>query len=278
MSKSIDLAIDNINSILQQEHDAGRVNSLKDLADSQRRRKSIDHYWQSIQTELASMDQQIRKLPELPPEEQILWAQSVLALRDLAFLELDTTGLDAEDEIIRFTLIDSSLNTINDFLIKPTNRRLSEEASRVNGIQAEQLEREGIALAEAWKRIQAALSGRYVVSYSQGWDVQQLKKVATRYQLEPVMVLGDDLQRHTFLYYHREYNLTLANICERIGHPLPEHPHQTSLDRAKGQVYVMTALTDAVTDVRPVKTDKASTESEIDFYSTILEDLDNTPF
>ena len=38
-----------------------------------------------------------------------------------------------------------------------------------------QLEHEGIALAEAWERIQAALGGRYVVSYNQGWDVQQLK-------------------------------------------------------------------------------------------------------
>ena len=130
MSTSLDLAIDSIKSLLQQEQKAGRVNSLNDVAYSQRRRTAIDHHWQAIQTELASIDQQIRDLPEMPPEEQILWAQSVLAMRNLAFLELDTTGLDAEDEIIRFTLIDSSLNVIDDFLIKPTNRRLSEGASR----------------------------------------------------------------------------------------------------------------------------------------------------
>lgn len=275
MEKSIDLALDMINSLLQQEQKAGHVNSLMEIADSQRRRKRIEHYWQIIQTELASIDQQIGKLPALPPEEHILWAQSVLALRDLAFLELDTTGLDAEDEIIRFTLIDPSLTTIDDFLIKPTNRRLSERASHVNGIQVAQLEREGIALAEAWKRIQAALGGRYVVSYNQGWDVQQLKTTSARHALEPIMVIGDDLQRHTFQYYHREYNLTLAVICERVGHPLPEYPHQTSLDRAQGQVHVMAAMADAVTEVRP---GKVAIQADIDFDIDGMVDLDSHPF
>jgi hypothetical protein len=275
MEKSIDLALDMINSLLQQEHKAGRVNSLLEIADSQRRRKRLEHYWQLIQTELASIDQQISKLPALPPEEHILWAQSVLAMRDLAFMELDTTGLEAEDEIIRFTLIDPSLTTIDDFLIQPTNRRLSERASHVNGIQVAQLEREGIALVEVWERIRAALSGRYVVSYNQGWDVQQLKTAIARHALEPVMVIGDDLQRHTFQYYHREYNLTLASLCERIGHPLPEYPYQTSLDRAQGQVHVMTAMAGAVTDVRPVK---AAVQTDIDFDADGMVDLDSHPF
>ena len=173
-------------------------------------------------------------------------------------------------------MIDSSFNVIDDFLIKPTNRRLSERASHVNGIQVAQLEREGIAIEEAWERIQAALSGRYIVSYSQGWDVQQLKKIATHHKLEPVMVIGDDLQRHTFLYYHREYNLTLASICERIGHPLPEYPNQTGLDRAKGQVLVLTAMGDAVTDVRP--TTSETNTAEIDLDTDALGDLDTHPF
>ena len=143
--------------------------------------------------------------------------------------------------------------------------------------RSEQLEREGIAIEEAWERIQAALSGRYIVSYSQGWDVQQLKTIAARHTLEPVMVIGDDLQRHTFLYYHREYNLTLAGICERIGHPLPEYPNQTGLDRAKGQVHVLTAMADAVTDVRPATTSETNT-AEIDLDTDALGDLDTHPF
>ena len=276
MKKSLDLALETITSLLQQE--AGHVNNLLDITNSQRRRTHIDHYWQIIQTELAPIDQQIRALPALPPEEQILWAQSVLAMRDLAFLELDTTGLDAEDEIIRFTLIDRSLTIIDDFLIKPATRRLSAGVSRVNGITPEHLEREGIPIKEAWERVQAALSGRYVVSYSQGWDLQQLKTASARHALDPVMVIGDDLQRHTFQYYHREYNLTLANICERIGHPLPEYPNQTSLDRARGQAHIMTAMANAVTDVRPGKTQAVRTDSEGDLDTDALGDLDSHPF
>ncbi|MBA2391443.1 MAG: hypothetical protein H0V70_01705 [Ktedonobacteraceae bacterium] len=278
MKKSLDLALDMINSLLQQEQKAGRVNGLNDIADSQHRRAAIDHHWQAIQTELASIDTQIRDLPRLPPQEQIIWAQSVLTLRGLAFLELDTTGLDDQDEIVRFTLIDSTFQTIDDFLIKPKSRQLSQGASRVNGITPEQLEREGIAIEEAWERIQAALRGHYVVSYSQEWDIQRLQKTARRHNLEPVMVIGDDLQHHTFLSYHREYNLTLASICERIGHPLPEYPNQTSLDRAQGQVHVLTAMANAVTDVRPGKTKGTSIGSDVDLDTDALGDLDSHPF
>ncbi len=275
---NLDTAFNVIKNALQREREVGRANSLIDVAESQRRRETIDQHWQAIQTELAQIDQQIRDLPPLPPHEQIVWAQAVLAMRNLAFLELDTTGLEATDEIIRFTLIDSNLNSIEDFLIKPVGKRLSDKASFVNGIRPEQLEREGLTIQEAWQRIQAALTGRYIISYSQPWDVQQLSAAAKRYQLEPVMVIGDDLQRHSTLYYHREYSLTLARICERVGHPLPEHPHQTSLDRAKGQVHFMTAMANAVTDVRPIKTHKAHGEATSESDPDELEDLDSHPF
>ena len=72
-----------------------------------------------------------------------------------------------------------------------------------------------------------------------------------------------------------EYNLTLASICERIGHPLPEYPNQTSLDRAQGQVHVMTAMADAVTDIRSVK---AAIQADIDFDTDGMVDLDSHPF
>ncbi len=146
------------------------------------------------------------------------------------------------------------------------------------GIKPEQIEREGLSILEAWQRIQAALRGRYIISYSQPWDVQQLNTTAQRHKLEPVILLGDDLQRHSTLYYHREYSLTLAGICERIGHPLPEHPHQTSLDRAKGQVNFLIAMANAVNDMRPTKTRKASGEVDTNSDTDELEDVDSHPF
>jgi DNA polymerase III alpha subunit (gram-positive type) len=275
---NLDIAFNVIQNALQREREVGRANSLTDVAESQRRRETIDQHWQAIQTELAQIDQRIRDLPPLPPHEQIAWAQAVLAMQNLAFLELDTTGLEATDEIIRFTLIDSNLNIIEDFLMKPVGKRLSDKASFVNGIKPEQLEREGLTIQEAWQRIQTALTGRYIISYSQPWDVQQLNTAAKRYQLEPVTVIGDDLQRHSTLYYHREYSLTLARICERVGHPLPEHPHQTNLDRAKGQAHFMIAMANAVTDVRTMKTHNAHGEAASESDPDELEDLDSHPF
>jgi len=280
MSMGLDTSFNILKNALQREREAGRVNSLDDLTQSRFRRETIGHYWQKIQTELAAVDQQIRDLPSLPPEDQIAWAQAVLALRDVAFMELDTTGLGEHDEIIRFTLVESNLKTIDDFLIKPTTTHVSEGASHVNGITPEQVEQEGLPIAQAWERIQAAIVGRYIVSYSQGWDIQQLKKTADRHKLSPVLVIGDDLQRHCTQYYHREYNLTLAGICERIGHPLPARPNQTSVERAKGQVHVMRAIANAVTDLRSTKTSEAGAEDTavIDTSDDELDDLDSHPF
>ncbi|HYU71638.1 MAG TPA: hypothetical protein VEL31_03065, partial [Ktedonobacteraceae bacterium] len=77
----------------------------------------------------------------------------------------------------------------------------------------------------------------------------------------------------------REYNLTLAGICERIGHPLPARPNQTSVERAKGQVHVMRAIANAVTDVRPSKTSEAPTDLDGDLDDNDLsDDLESHPF
>jgi hypothetical protein len=273
---NLDTTLDALTTALRLEEEAGQVNGLEALSASKLRREMIQRHWQTIQDVLSPIQRHIKGLPSLPPDEQILWAQAVLALPNLAFLEIDTTGLEVEDEIIRFTLIDSHFATLDDFLIQPTTRRLGAEVSRINGITPEALLRDGLAIAEAWKRVQAALTGRYVISFAQDWDLKQLKACAERHNLPPVLVIGEDLQRHCTSYYHREYALQLAALCERIGHPLPQPPQQTSLHRAVGQVHLLTAMAHAITDVQPTKPAADSATSPMSEEED--DDLDESPF
>ena len=256
----IDKRISEIEALLRQEQESGRINNLESLTNSQGRRKSIKEIWQAIQAELAHLSQTIKDLPALPDAAVIGWAQAITAMPNLTFMEIDTTGLETEDEVIRFTLLNSSEQVVEDLYIRPASRELSADASRVNGITPEVLAEHGLDALQAWKRMQAALAGKYVISYSQEWDVKQLEAMAARHHLEPITIIGADLQRQATKYYNGEYYLTLFKLAERIGYAMPETPEQTAIHRAIAQVRVLKSLASAITDVRPPRVRKASTE------------------
>jgi DNA polymerase III epsilon subunit-like protein len=274
-AETFDQMLTRLRALCEREREAGRINGLSAFASAQRRRQQIPLLWQRLEQELQQVKQAIHALPSLPDDTEIRWAQSVLAMNDLAFMEIDTTGLDEEDEMTRFTLLDASGQLIVDLLIKPETRPLSPAASVASGITPEQLAR-GLSIEDAWERIQGALSGRYVVSFSQDWDMQQLDKTARRHRLEPVLVIGACLQRHATRYYHGEYYLKLEELCARAGAPLPERPHQTSLDRARGQRAVLHALAHAITDLRtPLESTKpASKETADEEFDPFLDEDD----
>jgi DNA polymerase III epsilon subunit-like protein len=273
---SIDTRISRIETLLRLEHELGRINSLENLADSQRHRKSIHEIWQAIQADLAPISQAVKDLPALPEIKAIRWAQSVLAHRDLRFLELDTTGLEQQDEIIRFVLMDSDERIIEDFFIK-TERPCSAEASQANGITSEMLAA-GIDVAEAWERMQAALVGNYVISYSQKWDIEQLDKMAAHHDFDPITVIGEDLQRRCTQYYNGEYYLNLFKLAERLGYVMPESPAQNAIHRATAQVRILKAMASAVTDVRPPRKASAVVSTAASTDDGGLGDLDDHPF
>src|SRR5579859_2856944 len=123
---SIDQRLTLIKTRIAEER--GHVDGLAALNESLHRREEIAGYWKAIEAEIHAVRQAIKSLPALPDQEQVLWAQAILALRNLAFLEIDTTGLDPADEVIRFTLLDRENNVLEDLFIKPAERPLSVQA------------------------------------------------------------------------------------------------------------------------------------------------------
>lgn len=271
----IDHTIGKLKRALAQEQEAGRINTLSALHVSKMRRHSIQEQWNAIQAELKPLKDAMDALPALPVESEIQWAQTLTAMENLIFLEIDTTGLDAPDEMTRIVVFNGAGKLVEDILIKPM-RPISEAASKASGLRNEDLEH-AFPLPLTWQRIRDALYGRYTISFSLKFDSDQLNKAAQRYDLSPILLIGDDLQNHCTQYYHREYYLSLEGLCERIGHPLPAKPHQTALDRARGQYDLLQALANAVTDVRSPRQEVPAPVEELG-DTDALGDLDDRPF
>ncbi len=249
-SARLDQLYAHIQETLAKAQEIGRVNNLEAFHAQAQLKQALERNWQQLTQAYRAIEAALQQFPALPAWEQIQWAQRTLALPHLVFMEIDTTGLDFRDEIIRFTLVDREGKVLEDCLIQPATRTLDPQVSETNGIKPEVLE-DALPMAHAWGRIQQALRGRSVISFGLEWDLTQLNRAARLHNLAPVQVRGECLQRHATRYYNREYSLKLAELCARVGAPLPDYPNQTSLDRAHGQLAVLQAFAQAVTDVRP---------------------------
>ena len=152
---------------------------------------------------------------------------------------------------------------------------MSAEASAANGLTDEMLHY-APDLTDMWEILRARVHGHYILSFSQAFDIKKLNEAASRQHLAPVVIIGDDLQRHVTQYYNREYYLTLADVCERIGHPLKSN---SAVDRATGQHYLLKAMAEGITDVRPPKPVASSTASATSTTNDdVLDGLDEHPF
>ncbi|GHO50960.1 exonuclease domain-containing protein [Ktedonospora formicarum] len=271
---SIDPFVATVNALVAQERSKGSVQSYEDLKERIQRRAHLYDVLQRIEDEMRALRSTVQTLPSLPPEREVLWANAVLTLPNLALPEIDTTGLDAAAEIVRVTLIDSTGAVLDDILIKPT-RPLSPQVSEINGIHNKDLEH-APTIREAWPRIERCFQGRHVVSFSQDFDRDKLNETANRDQLPRMNFIGEDLRLRVGQYLGNSY-ISLVEACTRIGQPLPKRPHQTGIDRARGQLCVLQAIANAVTSCNTATQQQESMSTGLEGDSS-LEDLDEHPF
>lgn len=113
MSKSLDSIAVSLGTGVAEEHAKGPIQSYQDLQERVQRRARLYEDLQYIEGELQTLRRVVQSLPSLPPEREVLWANAVLALPNLALLEIDTTGLSEDAEIVRVTLLDRA-GTLSD--------------------------------------------------------------------------------------------------------------------------------------------------------------------
>jgi DNA polymerase III epsilon subunit-like protein len=233
--------------MLHQQERTGPVTSLDDLRTRLAQRKAIEDHLEVLATTIHTVRKRLSALPKLPGVHEVGWAQAVLALPNLAFLEVDTDGLGEGANVLRVLLLTMTELVIFDTFVKPP-RLPSEKLLSITGITREQLER-APTFEQAWPSIVAALRGRYLVSYNLSFDESMLRSQAMLHHTEMPALIASCLMVHSTSYFQETQHAKLSALCARLGYPLPEPPMQDAQARALGQLHLVQAMSNAITGV-----------------------------
>ena len=234
-----------IEDLLKAEEIAEPVHNLTELANRRARRSALEQALANLEASLAHLRDRWRNLTPLPDEESIRWAQAVLQLPNLAFLELDTNGLSDDADIIRVVLLAKDGSALYAQTIQP-RRPISEKITALTAVGPEEVEH-APAFAKIWPDLCTALQGRYMLSYNLPFDLDKLRQNAERCGVEPVALIGECLMQRSQQYFRQYSYPKLADLCRHIGFPLPDHPQQNAWDRARGQIHLVEAMSQGIT-------------------------------
>src|SRR2546421_5904144 len=260
-------ALQLVEDFLRAEEIAEPVQNLTELASLRARRAALEQALADLEASVTHLRDRWRNLTPLPDEERIRWAQAVLQLPNLAFLDLDTDGLSTDADIIRVVLLAKDSSALYAQTIQP-RRPISEKITALTAVGPEEVEH-APTFAQIWPDLCAALQGRYMLSYNLPFDRDKLRQNAERLGVEPVALIGECLMQRSQQYFHLYSYPKLAELCRRIGFPLPDHPLQSAWDRARGQRHLLEAMGQGITfaqePAQPTEPDDDEGEDEPPF-------------
>lgn len=146
------------------------------------------------------------------------WAQAVMALPNLCFVVLDTTGLQRDADIIQVLVADANGKEIFKRLVQP-GRYIGENNMRYTGITSKDLN-SAPPIHDVWQEITAALTGRFFLAYGLDFVQERLDENAHYHKLQAPFLVGDCLQHTAVEYFKSGYNLKLTDAANRIGHTM----------------------------------------------------------
>src|SRR5436305_8715037 len=251
-----------VSSLLRTEEEVTRPVSLLDWQGQQARRAVLESHVRQCEQAVTNLRQRLDALSALARPVHVHWAQALLAFPNLAFLEVDTDGLYADADILRIALVDQTGTPLYDQLFQP-RRPLTSKIAHLTGIAPEKLA-QAPTLVEVWRSPQLlqAFVGHYVHSFNLEFDQGKLTESAVRYGLPELPLVGGCLMLRAQDYYEASYYPKLADLCERLGAPLPPHPQQDALDRARGQVHLLRMMAQGITHAPVAKQASSTTEQD----------------
>lgn len=107
-------------------------------------------------------------------------ARTVLEKKPV-YLDTETTGLRAEDEIVEISIVDDDGSILLDSLVKPS-KPIPADASRIHGITDAHVQ-SARAWPVVWPEVRSILFGRVVVIYNQEFDLRMMMQSHARYRL-----------------------------------------------------------------------------------------------
>jgi DNA polymerase III subunit epsilon len=94
--------------------------------------------------------------------------------RQPVYLDTETTGLNATDQIVEICLIDSDGRCLFESLVKPTGQ-IPLEATRVHGITSAMVA-DAPAWREVWPQVESALTGRPLGIFNAEYDLRLMEQ------------------------------------------------------------------------------------------------------
>ncbi len=234
-----------VTTLLRGEENTARPLSLEVWQGQRARRAVLEGYVRQVEQATADLRRRLDALPTLARPEHVHWAQALLAFPNLAFLEVDTDGLHADADLLRIALVAQTGAVLYDQVLQP-RRPLSPKIAHLTGITPAMFV-QAPTLAETWPQVVQAFTGRYVLSFNLEFDEGKLSESAARYDLSALNFIGACLMLRAQEYYGAYHYPKLADLCDRLGYPLPDHPRQDALDRARGQVHLLQAMAQGIT-------------------------------
>jgi len=122
-------------------------------------------------------------IPVSPTSRQ----RAIDAARDVlshnpVYLDTETTGLNANDEIVEISIVDHDGTLLLETLVKPS-RPIPAEATAIHGITNEDVQ-SSRAWPIVWTLVRPLLTGRVVVIYNDDFDLRMMRQSYERYNLK----------------------------------------------------------------------------------------------
>ena len=125
------------------------------------------------------------------------------------YLDTETTGLDADDEIVEITIIDDDENILIDTLVKPVNHTEWPSAEQVHGISPMDV-RNAPTQIEISDQIRNMVRDCRVVIYNAPYDRQYLSELEESTEIKCCM--------REFAEFNGSRWMSLANAAEMVGY------------------------------------------------------------
>src|SRR5258706_5285045 len=125
-------------TLLHAEEAAPSPADLSDWQERQARRAALEAHIQQLDRTIVELRRRLDDLPKLARAEHVRWASAMLAFPNLAFLEVDTDGLNTDADLLRIALVDRAGVVLFDQLIQP-RRPISPNIARLTALGQEQL-------------------------------------------------------------------------------------------------------------------------------------------
>jgi DNA polymerase-3 subunit epsilon len=131
---------------------------------------------------------------------------------EYVLLDVETTGLYSNDEIVQIGIIDLDGNVLMDQLVRPT-QKIPEDAMRIHGITDEMVKD-----CPTWKvvylKVKKLLKGKTIIAYNASFDTDMIRNSCRKYNIIPESLEYECLMYNTMDVWGSERWISLQRAID----------------------------------------------------------------